>query len=204
VNITEIRVSYGRTHNLGNYSNVRPEVQLVAALDAGEDPAEARAALMAQARAFVHEEIDLALEGSDQAAVFSDEPRYRVIRSTGRQKPGTWSSRPEDKIPPPENLIVIVPDDTRLPNDHGAHWTYTYHEGDRVPRGMRLRQARWFARAHLAEYEGYRLVEALDAAAVAALPAWLTAPPAKEPEPTAEPADVPAQEAAYTDDQEEL
>ena len=79
--IESVSVSYGLTQSLRNYCNVRPSITLTAALDAGEDAEDVQAELLAQAKEFIHEEIDQALEADGQAARYSAEPRYSAYRT---------------------------------------------------------------------------------------------------------------------------
>jgi len=88
--VTKISVRYGRTHNLGDYNNVRPEIELTADLDRNDDVDEAIFSLATDARVFVEEAIDEALEQHNRPAFFSQEPRYDVILSRsvmGRNEP---------------------------------------------------------------------------------------------------------------------
>ena len=88
--VTRISVRYGRTHNLGDYNNVRPEIELTADLAPTDDADTAIAILADDARAFVEESIDDALERHNRPAFFSREPRYDVILSRnvmGRGEP---------------------------------------------------------------------------------------------------------------------
>lgn len=80
--IETITVSYGMTQSLPKYSNVKPSITLTGVLAEGEDREQAKAALLDEARAFVHEAIDVALEASDRPAKYSAEPRYEVRRTT--------------------------------------------------------------------------------------------------------------------------
>lgn len=164
--ITEITVTYGLTHNLGNYSNVRPDLRLTAVLDEGEDAEGAIEQLYQRARAFCEEAADLALEQDGQRAHFSTEPRYRV------QRTAEINTYDRGKITPPELLLIITPGTVELT---GRTVTYVAN----IERKIRLSHARRAAAEYAAEHPGYRVVEALDDQAVAALPAWLF----REPEP---------------------
>jgi hypothetical protein len=55
--IKQIQVTYTRTHNLGNYSSLKPEVTLSATLDEGDDPKTCLDQLMALARAQIAAEV---------------------------------------------------------------------------------------------------------------------------------------------------
>lgn len=106
--LTQITVSYGETQSLPEYSNVKPNITLTAALDDGDDPAAVEAELWQQAQAAVHEQIDLALEANGRAAKHSTEPRYQVMRTAHDR----W--RRDDDPPNPPPLVVILPDAMNL------------------------------------------------------------------------------------------
>lgn len=108
--ITQITVSYGATQSLPSYSNVKPQLTLTATVDEDESPEAVEAELWALAKAHVHEQIDQALEASDQAARYSTEPRYQVLRTYWDQ----WDHRGEAK---PPQYVVILPNAINLNRD---------------------------------------------------------------------------------------
>jgi hypothetical protein len=126
--ITEIRVSYQTTANLGNYSNIKPALDLTAVLEPGEDPEAAIAGLMAQCRAYVHREVDEALEAEEQPAKYSTEPRFdlRICRPAGQAE-----------------VAVIVPQGTKAPGS------------SQYAAGFRLAAIRRYAREHFPEARHY-------------------------------------------------
>ena len=71
---TEVRLTLGYTYNLGDYSNVRPEITLTAELD--DDLQVALNSLYETARNHCYRMIDEALEANEKPAKFSDEPRF--------------------------------------------------------------------------------------------------------------------------------
>jgi hypothetical protein len=156
VKITEITVSYGRTENLGNYRNVRPEVRYTAVLEDGDSPAWVEAELNARARAMVEERCDEALEADGQPARYSTEPRYQVVRSHR-----TYSYRLDAYVDPPLKVIAILPDETRL---DGAGFSRVT-EKQRFP--IAVRRAEEAAAAH----DGYTIVDASNAT-IAPSPEW--------------------------------
>ena len=127
--VTRISVRYGRTHNLGDYNNVRPEIELTAELDRNDDLDTALADLTADARAFVEEEIDQALEERGWAAHFSQEPRYDVWMSDKR----SWKS---DGLVIEPSVIAVVPAGTEVRPGYHA-----------LDRGVRLKHAMQISRA---------------------------------------------------------
>ena len=108
---TEIRVTFGYTYNLGDYSNIRPEVSLTAELN--DDLQDALNHLYETARGNCHRMIDDALEAEGKPAHFSPEPRF--IAYTARD----------------EKLTIIVSQDSfkQFEAEH-PHWNLTkgYHE----------------------------------------------------------------------------
>lgn len=175
--ITEITVSYGRTQSLESYRNVRPSITLRATLDEGEDPDAVRAQLLAEAKAAVHEEIDLALEDDDQPARYSREPRYRCIVT--RELGGHWTGCVRQE--PPELLLIILPDTTPMERGAGSapNW-WTDIPGRR--RGVRLDHAKQIAAAYLAAHDRTRLIDASDGD-LSRIPAWVLEPAHLEREP---------------------
>lgn len=111
MNVTTVTVSYGLTVNLGDYSNVRPEVSLTAELGPRESADDILADLLQEARMQVEYVADEALEQHDQVARYSSEPRYKLIRSLI----GGWRHG-ERVIDPP--VIAIVPAGTKPPDGY--------------------------------------------------------------------------------------
>jgi hypothetical protein len=104
--LTEISIAYTQTYNLGNYSNVKPEIRLTAVLEDGDNPEQIMAELQAQAQAHIHEVIDTTLEEQGDAPHFWKGPRYDLVEA-GKDKilviipagqreemPGDWSDLP--------------------------------------------------------------------------------------------------------------
>ena len=95
-----IEVKYGLTENVGDYSNVRPEVSIRAEFEALDEDGllEQAGALIETARALVQEQADAALERHDREAIYdTDSARYRVWYSNERK------------------VVVICPDGKELP-----------------------------------------------------------------------------------------
>lgn len=99
--VIAVKAKFAYTYNLGNYSNVRPEVELTAELEEGDDPDEALVTLRGQAREHVHAEIDQVLESDDQPPKFyrgplfklvvaKDEKIVTIVPSKARDLPGVW------------------------------------------------------------------------------------------------------------------
>lgn len=95
--ITTITVKYALTHNMGNYSNIRPEVELTARLEPTDDPDESRWLLLNQAKEAVHAEVDAALEADDEAPKYYTGPRFSLATLAA------------------EKLAVVFPDKGILP-----------------------------------------------------------------------------------------
>jgi hypothetical protein len=185
---TRITVTYQRTHNLGNYSNVRPSITIEAIPDEGEDVEAIKAALMAEARAFIHDVIDEALEGEGQPAKFSDEPRYRLSYTTTELHVGDWGSR--TKLTAPERLLVLTPAAINPHKDGREAGRTWWSEPWGVPNKARLAAARQAAAEWLEEHEGYHLIDCSDGD-LSRIPAWVMEEP-KAPAPPAQPETVTA------------
>lgn len=168
---TKITVSYGRTQSLQSYSNVKPQVSVEATLDADDDPAIVRAALLAEARTFVHEVIDQALEDDEQPAKFSLEPRYGLyfVSEVGF---GNWNEFRRTATPP-ERLVVVVPEKIRLDRMEGEARAWWNRWGSHR---MRFAHALRVAEAYVQGSEGCRLVICADGD-LARLPTWCLEPP---------------------------
>lgn len=182
--IKTITVRYGRTQSLESYSNVRPEITLSAELGDGDDPETAWHALLTEARVFVEEAIDQAIEQDGRAAKFSREPRYRLI-TTRTLWAGAWNR--ERKQEPAEYLAIILPNETRLERhqrDDGVRACWWEEQAGK----MRLSHALTEAARYLAEHEEYRLIDASDGD-LSRVPAWVFEAVVK-PEPVAEPVTV--------------
>jgi hypothetical protein len=130
VKITTITARYGRTQSLRDYCNARPEITLNAELEAGDDPDEAKAQLMTEARRLVEAECDDALERDDQPAKFDPAPRYTVIRSRIKR----WYGSNEPTIEPP--VIAVIPAGTPVPEGYAS-----VKEGVRVHHASRIAAA---------------------------------------------------------------
>lgn len=171
--IKTVTVSYNRTHSLGNYSNVRPGISLTAELEEGDDPEAAKAALLYDARAFVEEMIDQALEAEGEHAKFSREPRYQVITTT--TVGGGWSRDPVQE--PPERLAIVLPNLPGLERqrrDDGLSRSWWTHPTTNS-RKLRLVHALAVAEEYMASREGYRLIIAVDGDR-SQIPAWVFEP----------------------------
>lgn len=170
---TRIAVRIGRTQSLENYSNVRPEIEIEAVLAPGDDLEACKAQLRAEARAFVEEEVDSALEAEGIPAKFSAAPRFLVYETRE-----VWldAFRRQYRVAPPERLLIVTPEGAPLGEgeDAGHRWYGKLFRGER---GMRLDHALRRAEAHRADYpdRGYRVIFCAGGN-LAALPAWVLAP----------------------------
>lgn len=167
---TRIVVRIGRTQNLENYSNARPEIEIEGVLEEGDDPEACKAQLRAEARAFVEEEVDAALEAENIPAKFWKGSRFQVYET---QEVWLGAFRRQFRLPPPERLVIIVPEGVPLgERGEGKRWySQLYRDSGRA---MRLDHARQRAREHIADHpeRGYRLVDCADGD-LAAIPAWV-------------------------------
>lgn len=78
--ITTISVSTSYTYNLGDYSNIRPEVHLTAQLESGDNHLEVMEKLQKETFVGCLQAIDTALEQNDRPAKFSHAPRWNAYR----------------------------------------------------------------------------------------------------------------------------
>lgn len=108
--ITTITVRYGRTANLGNYSNCRPEVELTADVSTLDEPERVTRLLLDEARARVLAIVDEDREAEDLPAKYdTDSPRYDVLASRGNSYRYT---------PLTPSIVAIVPAGTAEPDDY--------------------------------------------------------------------------------------
>lgn len=77
--VTTTKIAYSLTYSLGNYSNVRPSIELTAEIEPGDDEIEVRESLMDSARAHVEQEVDRALEAQGDPPHFYAGPRYMLL-----------------------------------------------------------------------------------------------------------------------------
>jgi hypothetical protein len=180
---TTITISFTRTQNLGNYSNIKPGIVIGAELEEGDDPEAVKAQLRAEVTSFVYEAVDSALEDDGQPARFSAEPRYRLgVTSKEVYAVGSWSNR-ATKAQAPERLLVLVPDAVRLDETEGHAW---WGEPYGPSRKLRLSHARRAIAEYLDEHPDVRLIDCADGD-LSHIPTWVITPP-QAPEPTSEPA----------------
>ncbi len=97
--ILEIKVKYGMTQNLGDYTNCRPEMEVSARMSAGDDVAETVLDLVNLAREQVHEIVDDELEATGQSPKYYNGRLLRVSRSEKR------------------DCIVVYPEHLELPRE---------------------------------------------------------------------------------------
>jgi hypothetical protein len=76
MNITQITVATHYTYNLGNYSNIRPEVQMTATLETQDTLDETVSELRRMTLAACQHQIDETLEANGDPAFFSRDPRF--------------------------------------------------------------------------------------------------------------------------------
>lgn len=170
---TRIVVRVGRTQSLENYSNIRPEIEIEALLEDGDDPEVCKAQLRREAAGFVEEEVDASLEQEGLPAKFWTGPRFRVYETKE-----VWldALRRQFKIVPPERLLIIAPEKSAfVTRDEGKHWYRPlYVSGSR--RALRLGHARQLAQERIAEHEhAYHLVDCSDGD-LSRIPAWVFEP----------------------------
>jgi len=131
MDVNEIRVKFGLTQNLGDYSNVKLEVELTGHLNEDADQGDFDAygrieELLNTARAQVYEAADQALEANGREVVYYQGPLYYVRFSDVRQ------------------VVVIYPVGTELPDER--NWkerdSWRYYYGGEDGRKMRPELAR--------------------------------------------------------------
>lgn len=159
--LTQITVSYGQTQSLPEYSNVKPNLTLTAVLDEGDDPAAVEAELWRQAKAAVHEQIDLALESVGRAAKYDPAPRFQVVHT--RQRSGYNYDRDLPELP---HLVVILPNEIRT----DKRFTHPYYSSE--SEGIRYQHALSIA-AKYAQAKGATLI---DCASGDLTPLWAAMP----------------------------
>jgi len=72
--ITNIKVNYGRTINMGNYESVRLDVELSATLAPGEDAGKVADELRAQAKLQINKWIKFEKNGNNNKSLDDDIP----------------------------------------------------------------------------------------------------------------------------------
>lgn len=99
--VTTIKVAYALTYNLGDYSNVRPSIELTAEIEPGDDEIEVRESLMDSARAHVEQEVDRALEAQGDPPHFYAGPRYILLVSERDKLAALVQPHEIEQIPDP-------------------------------------------------------------------------------------------------------
>lgn len=116
--ILEIKVKYGMTQNLGDYTNCRPEIEVSARLTAGDDVEETVLDLVKLARDQVREIVDDELEAAGHSPKYYNGQLFKVSRSEKR------------------NCIVVYPEHLELPRE--KNWKESdYWQGDGLYHGVR-------------------------------------------------------------------
>lgn len=114
--IQTIGVTVGYTHNLGDYSNVRPEIHLTASVLPTESIEECAEQLRDLALSQCYELIDKALEDREEPARFFEGPRFNAY------------------VFPDERVCLIIPANTKAPCLGHATRTYFDHRFDAIHR----------------------------------------------------------------------
>lgn len=83
--IRQVEIEFGMTQNLGDYSNTRPSVKLVAELNEGDDVQAAIDELTLRATTTVHNLVDDELERHDKEVIYHTGPLYQVKYSDLRK-----------------------------------------------------------------------------------------------------------------------
>ena len=134
--ITEITVKMGMTQNLGDYTNCRPEIELRATLNEGDDPDVALNQLIADTRQQLHDVVDDELEAAGREVKYFTGPLFRTVYSDVRQ------------------VIVVHLDAVELPAESNWKFGDMWQRSHDFPARMRLATATRAA-AELAERKGY-------------------------------------------------
>ena len=83
--IKEIRIKYGMTQNLGDYTNCRPEIEITAVISPTDDVTDVLAELDGLATEHVHNVIDDELEAAGQEVKYYTGQLYRVAHNKVRK-----------------------------------------------------------------------------------------------------------------------
>lgn len=148
----EINVTYGLTQKTVEYSNARMDITIGASAPNADAARALIDVLTAQASRVVHEAVDQVLEANDQPAIYSDQPRYDVLR---------WSFQFD--IP---TVYVLVPHDAWPTPPWPQSQSYSVRW-----RGIRLAAAR----AYLAGKQAAQVIDCADGDLTAAQTAIGTA-----------------------------
>lgn len=125
--VTSVEFEFGMTQNLGDYTNTRPSVKLVAEVDEDDDPSKVLDDLMGRAILAVHHIVDEELEAAGRQVKYYRGPLYRVWHSELRRC--VVITEAEDEPPIEENW------------KHRDHWS-SYISGHNFPTNMRWETAR--------------------------------------------------------------
>ncbi|MCB8988059.1 MAG: hypothetical protein H6661_09970 [Ardenticatenaceae bacterium] len=121
--ITEITVKMGMTQNLGDYTNCRPEIELRATLNEGDDPDAALGQLIADTRQQLHDVVDDELEAARLDVKYFTGPLFETAYSDVRQ------------------VIVILRYGQELPAEKNWKFRDEWRHDHRFPVRMRLKTA---------------------------------------------------------------
>ena len=151
--IETVSFKFGMTQNLGDYTNTRPEIELVAELDEDDDIEETLDELSGIALFHIHNLVDDELEQAGREVKYTDEPLYQVRYSKLRQ------------------CIVIALAGLKLPEESTWKESDQWHRpGDVYPSRVRRKTAEKQANRLMAE-TGYQIVLATHPAQFLMLPA---------------------------------
>lgn len=138
-----IEFEFGLTQNVGDYSNVRPSLKLVARLTEDDDPKAAIDELTSQAIDRVWAIVDDELEQAGREVKYSLEQLYKVRYSSLRQ------------------CVVLFPASMKLPEEktwrETDHWGRPGHVDRAHPDRMRIQLAQYVATIE-AQQRGYEMV----------------------------------------------
>lgn len=121
--IERITIEFGMTQSVGDYSNVRPEVELTAVLDENDDPAWVLAHLRETAVEVIHKMVDDELESTCREPKYYTGPLYSVSYATKR------------------GLVVIHPAGAELPAAENWQERDPWRRYYNAPEKMRLETA---------------------------------------------------------------
>lgn len=111
--ITRITLNFTETCNLGDYSNTKPSLELMADLEPGDDVQVVISQLSDIAKGTLRAKIDEELEQVRRPAKYSTEPRFDLFKGTQNEYP----------------FVAIIP--TQLEHDFGPVRAYRTSRGDR-------------------------------------------------------------------------
>lgn len=136
MHVKQITVKLGMTQNLGDYSNCRPEIEIVAHLNDGERPDVVIDGLLMTAHQRLTDMVDTELEAAGREPKYFPGQRYCVAYNNARQ------------------CIVLYRQGLAVPDESNWKYSDSWRRADSAPLAMRPNTASRIADA-LSEKTGY-------------------------------------------------